>query len=203
MECAGLIGASRVVLFFLTLADPVFLKQSPLAQTYPNLTRKHSSSCSCTSNVCHFSSLNLLTAGKLTKFPYDFIHTESPPDPNDTQLGHCLIVGKGMLGKGAGFERYLQVVMPSLLGTAGAKADLSLYRAFIPLLYQVFFTYSPSDKKSLEKAGERNGWETIVLDGQSYGVRTSKMDRSAKPSRCSPFIAPHSEHIFRLIWRRR
>jgi hypothetical protein len=64
-----------------------------------------------------------------------------------------------MLGNGAGFERYLPVVMPSLLATAGAKADLSLYCAFIPLLYQVFFTYSPSDKKAWNKLGS-------VMDGR-------------------------------------
>ena len=52
--------------FFLTLTDPVFLKQSPLAQAYPSLMRKR---YSCTSNVCHFSSFNHSTAGKLTKFP--------------------------------------------------------------------------------------------------------------------------------------
>jgi hypothetical protein len=72
--------------FFLTLTDPVFLKQSLLAPT-----RKRSSSYSCTFNVCYFSSLSPSTAGKLTKFPCDSIYTESPPDTNDTQLGHYLI----------------------------------------------------------------------------------------------------------------
>jgi len=41
------------------------------------------------------------------------------------------------------------------------------------LLYQILFTYFHSDKEGLEKAEECDGWETIVLDGQTYGgVRT-------------------------------
>jgi len=61
---------------------------------------------------------------------------------------------------GPEFERYLPAVM--LLAIAGAKADPSLYRAFINPLYQVLFTYSPSDEED--------------LDGQTYGVCTSIMD---------------------------
>jgi hypothetical protein len=123
--------------FFLTPTDPVFLKQSPLARTYSAPTQKRSSNCSCTSNVRCFISLDPATAGKLTKFPCGFIYSESPPDPNDTQLGHYLIAtwAKVCQAMGPEFERYLPVVMPSLLATAGAKADLSLYRAFILLLY--------------------------------------------------------------------
>lgn len=39
---------------------------------------------------------------------------------------------------GPEFDPYLPVVMPSLLATAGAKADLSLYREFIPLFILAF-----------------------------------------------------------------
>ena len=60
-------------------------------------------------------------------------YAESPPDPNDTQLGHYLIVTWAKVCMGPKFESYLLVVMPPLLATAGAKADLSLYRAFTPL----------------------------------------------------------------------
>ena len=111
-----------------------------------------------------------------------FIYTESPPDPNDTQLGHYLIAtwAKVCQAMGPEFERYLSVVMPSLLATAGAKADLSLYRVFTPLVYQVLFIDSHSDEEDLEKAEERDGWETIVLDGQTYGVRTSIMDEKCQ-----------------------
>ena len=137
MECAGLIGASRFIfLFFLRLTDPVFLKQLPLAQMYSDLMQNCSSSCSCTSNVCRFIFLNCLIIGKLTKFACGFIYKESPPDPNDTQLDHYLIATweKVCQAKGPEFECYLSVVMPSLLTTSGAKVDLSIYRAFTPLL---------------------------------------------------------------------
>jgi len=48
--------------------------------------------------------------------------------------------------------------MPSLLATAGAKADLSL-----------------RDEEILEKAEDHEGWETIQMDGQTFGVYTSAM----------------------------
>jgi len=62
---------------FLMLTEPVFLKQLPLAQTYPTPTRKHSLGYSCTPNIGHFSSVNTSTAGKLTKFPCDLIYTKN------------------------------------------------------------------------------------------------------------------------------
>lgn len=39
---------------------------------------------------------------------------------------------------GPQLEPYLPVMMPSLLATAGAKANLSLYREFIPLPILMF-----------------------------------------------------------------
>jgi hypothetical protein len=42
---------------------------------------------------------------------------------------------------GPEFEPYLPVVMPSLLATAGAKADLSLYRALYSTT-SLLFIYS-------------------------------------------------------------
>lgn len=53
--------------------------------------------------------------------------------------------------------------MPSLLATAGAKADLSL-----------------CDEQDLEKTEDREGWETIQMDGQTFGVRTSAMDEKCQ-----------------------
>jgi importin-5 len=54
---------------------------------------------------------------------------ESPHDPNDTQLTHYLIAtwAKVCQAMGEEFEPYLPVVMPSLLTTASAKADISVY----------------------------------------------------------------------------
>ncbi|KAF8956378.1 armadillo-type protein [Flammula alnicola] len=88
---------------------------------------------------------------------------ESPVDPNDTQLGHHLMAtwSKICQAVGSEFEAYLPVVMPSLLATASAKADLSVYE----------------DDGALE---EREGRETIVMDGHTYGVRTSAMDEKCQ-----------------------
>jgi len=48
------------------------------------------------------------------------------PDPNHIQLGHHLVATwtKGFQAMGPEYEPYLPVVMPSLLTTEGAKADL-------------------------------------------------------------------------------
>jgi len=54
---------------------------------------------------------------------------KSPIDPGDTQVAHYLIAtwAKVCQAMGPEFEPYLPVVMPSLLETANAKADLSVY----------------------------------------------------------------------------
>ncbi|KDR69484.1 hypothetical protein GALMADRAFT_128597 [Galerina marginata CBS 339.88] len=91
---------------------------------------------------------------------------QAPADPNDTQLGHYLIAtwAKVCQAMGVEFEPFLPIVMPSLLATAGAKADLSLYDAV----------------DDDDGSDEREGWETIVMDGQTYGVRTSAMDEKCQ-----------------------
>jgi hypothetical protein len=60
-------------------------------------------------------------------------YTESPHDPHDTKLTHYLIAtwAKVCQAMGEEFEPYLPVVMPSLLTTASAKADISVYGAFL------------------------------------------------------------------------
>ena len=62
---------------------------------------------------------------------------ESPIDPGDTQIAHYLIAtwAKVCQAMGPEFEPYLPVVMPSLLATASAKADLSVYGAYGGFLY--------------------------------------------------------------------
>ena len=61
--------------------------------------------------------------------PYLTSLLESPIDPADTQIAHYLIAtwSKVCQAMGPEFEPYLPVVMPSLLLTASAKADLSVY----------------------------------------------------------------------------
>ena len=61
---------------------------------------------------------------------------ESPIDPGDTQISHYLIAtwAKVCQAMGPEFEPYLPVVMPSLLLTASAKADLSVYGMCMDLI---------------------------------------------------------------------
>jgi hypothetical protein len=88
----------------------------------------------------------------------------TPPDPGDTLLGHYLIAtwAKICQAMGPEFEPYLPVVMPPLLEAAATKADISIY----------------DDEQ--EKIGEREGWETISMDGQTVGVRTSAIEEKCQ-----------------------
>ena len=81
---------------------------------------------------------------------------------------------------GHGFEPYLPVVMPSLLATAGAKADLSLYGKsfFSPVTLAITHTIATDNDD--EVAEEREGWETIVMDGQTCGIKTSAMEEKCQ-----------------------
>jgi len=58
-----------------------------------------------------------------------FLCIESPTELNDAQLNHYMMAtwAKVCQAMGHDFEPYLPVVMPTLLATASAKADLSLY----------------------------------------------------------------------------
>jgi len=71
----------------------------------------------------------------------NLILIESTFDPNDTQVGHYMMAtwAKVCQAMGHEFEPYLPVVMPSLLATASAKADLSPYGIYP----HVVFKYCP------------------------------------------------------------
>lgn len=90
---------------------------------------------------------------------------KSPIDPADTQLAHYLIStwAKVCQAMGPEFEPYLPVVMPSLLTTASAKADISVY-----------------DEDKEKQQEEREGWETIEMDGQTLGIRTSAIEEKCQ-----------------------
>ncbi|KAI0761084.1 ARM repeat-containing protein [Trametes elegans] len=83
----------------------------------------------------------------------------SPVDPNDTMLGHSLIAtwAKVCQALGEEFEPYLPVVMPPLLRVASSKADISIY----------------DDDEEHE---DRDGWESISMDGRQVGVKTSALE---------------------------
>ncbi|KAI0364989.1 ARM repeat-containing protein [Pilatotrama ljubarskyi] len=83
----------------------------------------------------------------------------SPVDPNDTMLSHFLIAtwAKVCQALGEEFEPYLPVVMPPLLRVASSKADISIY----------------DDDEEHE---DRDGWESISMDGRQVGVKTSALE---------------------------
>ncbi|KZP09493.1 ARM repeat-containing protein [Athelia psychrophila] len=88
----------------------------------------------------------------------------SPVDPGDTLLNHYLIATWAKICQALGpeFEPYLPVVMPPLVSAASAKADISVYE---------------EDEARVE---EREGWETLELDGQTVGIRTSAIEEKCQ-----------------------
>ncbi|KAJ8091013.1 importin subunit beta-3 [Marasmius tenuissimus] len=89
---------------------------------------------------------------------------KSPIDVQDTQLPHYLMGtwAKVCQAMGEEFEVYLPAVMPQLLATASAKADVSLD----------FDAESPT--------GEREGWETVNMDGQTVNIRTAAIEEKCQ-----------------------
>ncbi|KAJ3747159.1 armadillo-type protein [Lentinula detonsa] len=89
---------------------------------------------------------------------------KSPFDPQDTQLSHYLMGtwAKICQAMGPEFEPYLPAVMPDLLATASMKADVSVY-----------------DEEE-EKAEDREGWETVNMDGQTFGIRTAAIEEKCQ-----------------------
>lgn len=88
----------------------------------------------------------------------------SPVEPSDTMLATYLIATWAKLCQALGpeFEPYLPVVMPALLNAASAKADVSIY------------------EDDNDGNREREGWETISMDGQIVGIRTSTIDEKCQ-----------------------
>ncbi|KAI0077247.1 ARM repeat-containing protein [Panus rudis PR-1116 ss-1] len=114
----------------------------------------------------------------------------SPVDPDDTMLGHYLIAtwAKVCQAMGQEFEPYLPVVMPPLLQAASAKADVSVY-----------------DED--EVAEEKDGWETISMDGRQVGIKTSTIEEKCQAfetlviycSTLGPRFAPYLSQSLELV----
>lgn len=87
-----------------------------------------------------------------------------PVDPEDTMIGHYLVAtwAKVCQALGPEFEPYLPVVMPPLLHAASAKADVSVYT------------------EDEEQPEDREGWETISMDGHQVGIRTSVIEEKCQ-----------------------
>ncbi|KAF9256190.1 ARM repeat-containing protein [Marasmius fiardii PR-910] len=85
----------------------------------------------------------------------------SPPDPTDPQLSHYLMGtwAKICQAMGEDFEVYLPVVMPPLLATASAKADVSF---------------------DVDENSTTEGWETVNMDGQTVNIRTGAIEEKCQ-----------------------
>ena len=67
------------------------------------------------------------------------------------------------------FEPYLPVVMPSLLATASAKVDLSVYGMCGGLCISCALMTSGGFVDKEDKVSDhREGWKMIVMGGQTY-----------------------------------
>ncbi|KAI0046306.1 ARM repeat-containing protein [Auriscalpium vulgare] len=105
----------------------------------------------------------------------------SPVDPGDTMLPHYLIAtwAKVCQAMGPDFERFLPVVMPPLLRAASIKADVSIYGApsstYLSSLHQLMRVAEDD-----EAPEDKEGWETIRMDGQQVGIRTAAIDEKCQ-----------------------
>jgi hypothetical protein len=82
---------------------------------------------------------------------------------------------------GPGFEPFLPVVMPPLLNAASAKADVSIYsELFYSCCNSHLFTLHCCADEDDEVGETREGWETISMDGQIVGIRTSTIDEKCQ-----------------------
>lgn len=128
---------------------------------------------------CHFLS-------SLFFFNLTLSFLESPNESNDAQLSHYMMStwAKVCQAMGHEFEPYLPVVMPSLLATASAKADLSLYGAilflgsFNWLFRQPFRQWGRSGRRTRRMGDDRHGWTDIwhknICHGREVpGIRDS------------------------------
>ena len=88
---------------------------------------------------------------------------------------------------GPEFEPYLPVIMPPLLASAAVKADVSIFGARTSILHlRVHLTNSCtcalSDSED-EESGitpDREGWETLEIEGQQVGIKTASIEEKCQ-----------------------
>ena len=93
-------------------------------------------------------------------------------------LSHFLIAtwAKVCQALGEEFEPYLPVVMPPLLRVASSKADISVYGMRLSLLYQNAWRSHARIADDEEDHEDRDGWQSVDLDGRHVGVKTSALE---------------------------
>jgi len=106
-------------------------------------------------------------------------------DPDDTMLPQylCATWAKVCQAMGPEFEPYLPIIMPPLLQSAAVKADVSIFGAFL----STFSTrhadlntdiLDPEDEESMNT--EREGWETVEIEGQQVGIKTASIEEKCQ-----------------------
>ncbi len=108
---------------------------------------------------------------------------------------------------GPEFEPDLPVVMPPLLIAASAKADVSVYgNCCLSLtsddLSERFFLLDEDDVPE-----EKDGWETISMDGRQVGIKTSAIEEKCQAfetlviycSTLGPRFAPYLAQSLELV----
>ena len=150
-------------------------QRSPWVGTYSGLMRILSSSFSCEYKVRRLLHTLFIPNADIPDA------VDSPVDPGDTLLNHYLIAtwAKICQAMGPEFEPYLPVVMPPLVNAAGTKADISVYGMSDIECTELSLTntFIEEDNENVE---EREGWETLQLDGQTVGIRTSAIEEKCQ-----------------------
>ena len=97
-------------------------------------------------------------------------------------LGHYLIAtwAKVCQALGPEFEPYLAVVMPPLLVAASAKADVSVYGMYAFPLTKNASSHGQRCLDEDETAEDKDGWETISMDGHQIGIKTSAIEEKCQ-----------------------
>ncbi|KZT38421.1 ARM repeat-containing protein [Sistotremastrum suecicum HHB10207 ss-3] len=88
-----------------------------------------------------------------------------PIDPDDVMLTHYLIATWAKICQvmGLEFEPCLPIAIPPLLRSAALKADVSVV-----------------DADDDHANGEKEGWETIEMEGQQIGIKTSVIEEKCQ-----------------------
>lgn len=104
---------------------------------------------------------------------------DSPIEPDDTLLNSYLVASWAKICQALGpeFEPYLPVVMPPLLRTASAKADVSvmgLWRGWFSGSRAYYFSEEEDERF------ESDAWTTMTLEGQSIGIKSAVLEEKCQ-----------------------
>jgi hypothetical protein len=72
--------------------------------------------------------------------------------------------------------------MPNILKTASAKTDISVYGMLSYFFCDElrFLSTCPPEDDEEESNNAREGWETVTVDGQTMGIKTSALEEKCQ-----------------------